>query len=275
MATQALTLKQYIDNPTITDGLEHLLGKKNAQALKTTVLNIASTNKQLQECTPRSIMGAAVCATTMNLSITPGLGHAYIVPFNGQATFQIGFKGLIQLAHRTRQYVALHAGKIYEGELAGFNPFTGEPIQGEKISDTVVGYVAYFRLVNGCEKYLYMTVDEIKAHAEKYSKSYAYDVRSGKRNSIWNKEFDAMASKTVLKKLLGTWGILSTEMATAIQADQSVVDRETFTYVDNGGNTQKRNGIYVPEPEEALEVVDAETGEVISEGQVDGTNDSV
>ena len=119
-----------------------------------------------------------------------------------------------------------------------------------------------------------MTVDEIKAHAEKYSKSYAYDVRNGKRNSIWSKEFDAMASKTVLKKLLGTWGILSTEMATAIQADQSVVDRETFTYVDNGGNAQKRNGIYVPEPEEALEV-DAETGEIISEGQGDGTNDSI
>lgn len=272
MANQSLTLKQYIDNPTITNGLERLLGK-NMQAFKSNLLEIVSGNKQLQDCTHRSIVGAAVCATTNNLSLTPGLGQAYIVPFNGQATFQIGFRGLIQLAHRTKQYTRIHAGKIYEGELAGFNPFTGEPILGEKISDNVVGYIAYFRLVNGCEKYLYMTVDEVKSHAEKYSKSYAYDVRSGKRNSIWSKEFDAMASKTVLKKLLGTWGILSTEMATAIQADQSVVDKETFTYVDNGGNVQNRNGIYVPE--ETLEVVDAETGEIIQEGQGDGTNDSV
>ena len=114
-----------------------------------------------------------------------------------------------------------------------------------------------------------MTIEELKAHAEKYSKSYAYDVRSGKSNSIWSKEFDAMASKTVIKKLLSTWGILSTEMANVIQADQSVVDRDTFTYVDNGGNSQSRNGIYVPEPE-IVEVsesepaeVDAETGEIM------------
>ena len=271
MATQALTLKQYIDNPTISAGLERLLGK-NAVAFKSNLLNIVSGNSMLENCTPKSIVGAAVCATVNNLSLTPSLGQAYIVPFNGQATFQIGFKGLIQLAHRTRQYVRIHAGKIYEGELTGFNPLTGEPELGEKISDTVVGYIAYFRLVNGCEKYFYMTVDEIKAHAEKYSKSYSYDVRNGKRSSIWSKEFDAMASKTVLKKLLGTWGILSTEMAEAIQADQSVVDRETFTYVDNGGGIQNRKDIYVPE--EALEV-DAETGEIISEGNENGKDVSV
>ena len=97
-------------------------------------------------------------------------------------------------------------------------------------------------------------------------------MRNGKRSSIWSKEFDAMASKTVLKKLLGTWGILSTEMAEAIQADQSVVDRETFTYVDNGGGIQNRKDIYVPE--EALEV-DAETGEIISEGNENGKDVSV
>ena len=112
------------------------------------------------------------------------------------------------------------------------------------------------RLNNGFEKTLYMTLAEIEEHAKKYSQSY------GKSFSPWSTNFDAMASKTVLKKLLNTWGILSADMAEAMQADQSVVDKNTFEYVDNGGNVQNRDNVYVPEDDETI---DAETGEVIEE----------
>ena len=122
------------------------------------------------------------------------------------------------------------------------------------------------KLVNGFEKYLYMTLAEIEAHAEKYSQSYSYDKRSGKKSSPWSTNFDAMASKTVLKKLLGTWGRLSIEMVNAIQGDQSVVDKNTFTYVDNGGDSQNRDEIFVGE-------VDEETGE-LKEATENGTTDN-
>ena len=156
------------------------------------------------------------------------------------------------MAHRTGQYTRLHAGKIYEGELKGFNTLTGEPELGEKISDTVVGYIAYMKLINGFEKYLYMTIEEVRSHAEKYSQSYRTDKQKGWSSSPWTTNFDEMATKTILKKLLNTWGILSTEMALAMQGDQAVVDRHTFTYVDNGDGVQSRDEIYV----------EADTGEV-------------
>ena len=249
MANQGLV--SYVNNEVMKKAIEAKLGK-NAAQFTAALVNIYNSNKLLQSCEPRSIVGAAMVAATMGLSITPSLGQAYVVPFQGRATFQIGSKGLIQLAHRTGKYVRLHAGKVYAGELKGFNSLNGEPIAGEKISDEVVGYVAYMRLINGFEKTLYMTVAELEEHALKYSQSYAYDKRSGKKSSPWSTHFDAMARKTVLKRLLTQWGVLSTELAKVIQADQSVVDKNTFEYVDNGGDVQSREEIYVPEDTEPL-----------------------
>ena len=265
MATKQQSLTVWLNDKGISAKIADKLGK-NAEAFKSALLTLYNNNKLLQDCDPRSILGAAMLAGTSNLSISPALGQAYIVPFRGNATFQIGVRGLIQLAHRTGQYVALHAGKVYEGQILGFNPVTGAPEVGEKVSDTVVGYVAYMRLTNGFEKTLYMSLAEIEEHAEKYSVSYGYDKRNGKQSSPWSTNFDAMARKTVLKRLLNTWGVLSTEMASVIQGDQSVVDKNSFTYVDNRGDVQERDGIYIPESGEA---VDAETGEVLDvEAQV-------
>lgn len=256
-------LPALLNSDVIKNRFNEVLGK-NAAGFTSALLNIWNGNKALQSCDARSILGAAGLAATLNLSITPSLGQAYIVPYKGNATFQVGVKGLVQLAHRTGKYVALHAGKVCEGELRGFNPITGEPIIGEKISDEVVGYVAYMRLNNGFEKTLYMTIAEIEKHAEKYSQSYSYDKKNGRQSSPWTTNFDSMAAKTVLKKLLNTWGILSADMASAMQADLSVVDKSTFTYVDNGGNVQNREDIYLPDetPEITVEV---ETGEVVME----------
>ena len=249
MAGQSLTV--WLNNEGIKKKIAERLGK-NAPAFTSALASVHSGNQQLQKCDGRSILGAAFLAATLNLSITPSLGQAYIVPFKGQAQFQVGARGYVQLAHRTGQYTRLHAGKVYEGELRGFNPLTGEPILGEKTSDEVVGYVAYMRLVNGFEKTLYMTKTEIEEFAAKYSQSY------GKSFSPWTTNFDAMAEKTVLKKLLRSWGVLSADLVTALAGDQSVVDRDTFTYTDNGNGVQKREEVYQPE-----EVYDAETGEII------------
>ncbi|MBR0061832.1 MAG: recombinase RecT [Selenomonadaceae bacterium] len=253
-----LTLKQYIDSPVINDGLEKLLGK-NLQAFKANLINIVGANYMFKNSDPRSIVGAAVCATANHLSLTPSLGQAYIVPFKGQAQFQLGYRGLIQLAHRTGQYANLHAGKIFDGEIKSFSPVTGEPILGEKFSDNVVGYIAYFKLINGFEKSFYMAIADLEQHALTYSQSYAYDKKNGKKSSPWSTNFDAMACKTVLKLLLNKWGILSTEMATVIQADQSVVDKNTFTYVDNGDGVQERGGIYTLDIEPNTEEETADT----------------
>lgn len=269
-----------LNSEKIKNRFNEVLGK-NAPAFISALISVYNGNALLQQCPSKSILGAAGLAATLNLSITPSLGQAYIVPFKSkgayQASFQIGTKGLIQLAHRTGRYVALHAGKVYEGEIKGFNPVTGEPIIGEKLSDEVVGYVAYMRLVNGFEKTVYMSKAEVESHAEKYSQSYKTDKSKGYKSSPWSTNFDAMASKTVLKKLLNAWGILSADMAEALQADQAVVDRHTVTYVDNGNNVQNRDEIFIPEePEPSIEVepqFDAETGEIIAIGGLSNAQD--
>lgn len=139
---------------------------------------------------------------------------------------------------RSGLYATLNSGAVYEGQIKEIDFITGEIVRGEKISEKIVGYVAYMELLNGFRKSLYMTVEEIQAHAQKYSQSYAYDLKSGKRSSVWSTNFDAMAKKTVLKKLLSSFGIMSidqkgADLATALQADQAVVTEAGLRYVDN------------------------------------------
>ena len=139
---------------------------------------------------------------------------------------------------RSGQYKTLNSSAVCEGQIKEIDFVTGEIIRGEKISDNVVGYLAYMELINGFRKSLYMSVEELQEHAEKYSQSYAYDLRSGKKSSVWTTNFAAMAKKTVLKKLLSNCGIISIDpsglaLATALQADQSVVTEKGFRYVDN------------------------------------------
>ena len=128
---------------------------------------------------------------------------------------------------------------IREGQIKEIDFVTGDIIRGEKISNKIVGYLAYFELLNGFTKSLYMTIDEIKAHAMKYSKSYGYDIKSGRKTSVWSSNFDSMAEKTVLKLLISKYGIISidsrnTDMALALKADQSMVDSDgSYRYIDN------------------------------------------
>lgn len=247
MAEQKLSLKQYIDAPATNVALEKLLGK-NLQVFKSNLLNIASDNRMLKNCKPQSIVAAAVRATTLNLSIVPSLREAYIVPYGEEAQFQIGVKGLIQLVHRSGKCVKLHAGKVLEGQVKEIDFLTGDIIRGEKISDTVVGYIAYMKLTNGFEKSVYMTVDEITRHAKKFSRGF------GKSSSPWTTDFDSMARKTVLKKLLKSYGYLSANVSAAIQSD----DDDAMIQIDDD---QTRNAEVIDITDSVVEEGDAPSDE--------------
>ena len=237
------SLQQLLNSAVIKQRFEELLNT-SAPSFISSILAIVRSNSKLQDCSPNSILSAAGIAAALKLPINPSLGFAFIVPYKGQAQFQLGWKGFIQLAMRSGQYLTLNSGAVREGQIKEIDFVTGEIIRGEKISDEIVGYVAYMELINGFKKSLYMTIDELQAHAEKYSQSYAYDMRSGRKSSVWSTNFDAMAKKTVLKKLLNNFGIISIDqqsidLARALQADQAVITSEGLRYIDNEQDEEK------------------------------------
>jgi recombination protein RecT len=211
-----------------------ILGK-SANAFVSSIISATKSNPSLAECEPDSVISSAVIAATLNLPIQSNLGFAHIVPYKKDgvpvAQFQMGYKGFIQLALRTAQYKTINASEIYEGELIKHDRITGdvELDTNKKKSNKVIGYVAYFKLLNGFEKMLYMTREQLESHGGKYSKSYA------NKYGRWQQDFDSMALKTVIKLLLSKYGILSVDMQTAIITDQSVIkDADTLDveYVD-------------------------------------------
>lgn len=231
------TLQQLLNAPSIRRRFEELLDNA-APSFISSILAIFKSNSKLQSCSPNSILSAAGIAAALKLPINPSLGFAHIVPYKNQAQFQLGWRGYIQLAMRSGQYKTLNSGAVREGQIADIDFITGEITRGEKISDEIVGYIAYMELISGFKKSLYMTVEELQAHAQKYSQSYAYDLRSGRKSSVWSINFDAMAKKTVLKKLLSNFGVISIDMqsaalATALQVDQTVATEDGFRYADN------------------------------------------
>ncbi len=226
-------LKSMLSNESVKLRFKEILGQK-APGFISSILSVTNSNTLLQKAEPQSIMNAAVIAATLDLPINGSLGFAYIVPYKDQAQFQIGYKGLVQLAMRSGQYKTINVAEVYEGEIKSENRFTGEYEFGEKTSDKVVGYMAYFRLTNGFEKYMYMTREEAERHGKKYSQTFKRGI------GLWATDFDAMAKKTVLKMLLSKFGILSIEMQRGIQFDQSIVhgdinniEEATAEYVDN------------------------------------------
>lgn len=216
------SLRGMLDRPDIKAKFEELLGKKSV-GFVSSLISVCNNNKLLKAADPSTVIAAGAMAATLDLPINQNLGFAYIVPYKGEAQFQLGYKGYIQLAMRTGQYKTINACEVYEGEIVEMNRFTGEIVWGEKKSDVVVGYMAYFQLVNGFEKYLYMTKEEMFKHASTYSQAF----KNAKDKSRWGvAPFDKMAIKTVLKLLLSKYGILSIEMqhmATAMSSDGAII----------------------------------------------------
>lgn len=215
---------------------DSVLGK-GAGAFSASVLSLVNATPALQEADPMTILGAAMTAAAMKLPINPNLGFAYIIPYKNrgrmEAQFQMGWKGFVQLAMRTGQYRTINAGPVYDGQIEDIDFITGEIVRGRKKSDTVIGYVAYFQLVNGFSKTLYMSKEDCMKHAQEFSKSYKYG------GGVWKTNFDAMATKTVLKQLISKYGIMSIDMqgealATAIENDQAIIGEDGRPrYADN------------------------------------------
>jgi len=217
------TLQKWVYGGQLNDRFEAFLGTKTPQFL-TSMLSVVGGSDQLQKCDPGSIVKAAMVSALMDLPIDPNLGFAYIVPYKGNAQFQMGYKGFIQLAMRTGQYIKINSTSIYASQLKSYNPVTEDfefdfeaVPSGEKI------FIAYIRMTNGFEKYLMMTEKETRDHAKKYSQSFK------KGFGPWADNFEGMALKTVLKLLLSKYGYLSVEMQAAVKSDQSeiVIDKET------------------------------------------------
>ena len=229
------TLKAMLEMPAVKKNIDEMLKGRSSQFI-TSVLNL--TNTSLQGCEPNSIYGAVMKSASLDLSVDPNLGQAWIIPYNNkngkQAQFQIGYKGFIQLAKRSGQYLKLNAIPVYEGQLKSFNPLT-EDIEmdwNNKESDKVIGFMAYIKEINGFEKTMYWTSEEMQEHALKYSKNYAKY-----KNGLWAEDFVKMGQKTALKLMLSKWGTLSIDMQTAINTDQAVInlngDKEEIHYIDN------------------------------------------
>jgi recombination protein RecT len=230
--TEKLTTKDLFGQKSIQQRFEAILGKK-AQGFISSVLQVINSNKTLQNSNPQTVLNAAATAASLDLPINPNLGFAWIVPYKGNAQFQIGWKGFVQLALRTGQYSRINVTEVFENQFKSFNRLTEELIADFDIEGDgeIVGYAAYFRLVNGLEKMTYWSKQEVINHAKKYSQAY------GKGSmSPWNdpEQFHAMAKKTVLKNTISKWGIMSIEMQTAQLADQAVQENEgDYRYIDN------------------------------------------
>lgn len=186
----------------------------NSGAFSASIIELFTSEKALMDLDPKLVIMQAMKAAVLKLPINKSLGFAWIVPYKGVPQFQIGYKGLIQLALRTGQYRFINTSEVYEGEYKTANKLTGEfDLSGTATSDKVIGYFAYIELLNGFSKTLYMTKEKVEAHAKKYSASY------NSANSPWKSEFNAMAKKTVIRNLLTHYGYLSVEMANAIETD--------------------------------------------------------
>ena len=245
-----------IANEATQNYLQQVLHERKSSFINN-VVALVSNNAALQECQPMSLIYAALKATALDLPLDPNLGFAYIIPYKNnkknvtEAQFQLGYKGFIQLAIRSGQFLTINVTDIRDGELVDENLLTGELVF-KRVQDRdqkpVIGYAAYFKLTNGFSKTLYMTVSEVKAHAGKYSQTYSSRVDYIRNSSKWTTDFDAMAKKTVLKLLLSKYAPLSVEMQNAIQNDQAVIDDQgEAQYADN---PQEQ----MPDIQEAVEV---------------------
>lgn len=223
--TAALTVSQILSQESVKKRFEDIMGR-SAPAFISSIISLTSMDKNLAACDPKSVVSAAALAATLNLPVNKSLGFAWVVPYKGRAEFQMGYKGFVQLAIRAGQYKTMNASEIYADEIKTWNPITGviefTPMETWKQREaaqtgSIVGYVAFFKLNNGFEKYLYMSNAQVEAHAKRYAQSFSNS------NGKWKTDFGAMAKKTVLKLILSKYGVLSIEMQRAMAADQGVV----------------------------------------------------
>ena len=219
----------YMDRDDVKNLVQNAVGK-NSQRFAASIISAVSTNPALQECRQSSILSAALLGESLNLSPSPQLGQYYLVPFKDKergtvAQFILGYKGYIQLAIRSGQYKKLNVLAIKKGEMIRYDALNEEMfvnlIQDEEVRENTetVGYYAMFEYVNGFRKSIYWSKSKMENHAIKYSKGY----QAKKGYTFWEKDFDSMAMKTMLRQLISKWGIMSIDMQTAFFADNGII----------------------------------------------------
>ncbi len=254
-----------LQDNAIKNLINNTLGNpKRAQSFIASISSAVATNPALQDCDHNSIINAALLGETLELSPSPQLGHYFLVPYNDKirgkiAQFQMGYKGYLQLAMRSGQYRKINVLAIKEGELVNFDPLNEEITVNLIEDDTArenaktIGYYAMFEYLNGFRKAMYWSKEKMEAHALKYSKGY----QAKKGYSFWEKDFDGMAYKTMLRQLISKWGIMSIELQTAIEKDMAAIGESgEVEYVDNDLDTvniQIENAIEAePIPDEKI-----------------------
>lgn len=276
---QKATFSAFLTKDAVKNQINSIVGGKDGQRFISAIVSAVSVNPALQECDNSTILSGALLGESLKLSPSPQLGHYYLVPFNDKergkvATFQLGYKGYIQLAIRSGQYKKLNVMAIKEGELVYFDPLN-EDIKINLMVDnwdareeaTTIGYYAFFELTNGFRKAIYWSKKQMMAHADKFSPAFSKDattvkVKGVEKNkvsfadfeagnydpkdawmysSFWYKNFDGMAYKTMLRQLISKWGIMSTEMQQAFSSDM------TFENADGSRN-------YVETEEDVIDI---------------------
>lgn len=219
-------LKHMLAAESVQEQFQNVL-KENAGAFIASIIDLYNTDKALQTCDPREVIMEALKAASLKLPINKQLGFAWIVAYKVKGkptpTFEIGYKGYIQLALRTGAYRYINGDVVYEGELVKHDKLTGEVEidPSQRTGDKKIGYFAFLETLNGFRKTVYMTTEEIIAHAKRFSKSFA------KENNVWTTDFDAMAIKTCFRQLISKYGIMSVEMM-----DAYVQDTEAMQAID-------------------------------------------
>lgn len=236
------TFSAFMAGEGVKRKIGEIIAGKKGDGFITSIVACVSNNPALSACDNGTILSAGLQGAALDLSPSPALGHFYMVPFedrkNGRtvATFQIGYKGYIQLAIRSGQYRRINVIALKEGELVSYNRLTEEIftklIDDDEIRDkaATTGYYAMFELTNGFVKTMYWSRAKMEAHALKYSKGYA----AKKGYTFWEKDFDGMAFKTMLRQLLSKWGVMSIELQRAFESDMSVLAPDGRPdYIDN------------------------------------------
>ena len=260
-------LNDMLDRDGMRKRFDELLGKRAPQFISS-IVSMVNADKNLQQAfyeSPMTVIQSALKAAMFDLPIDQSLGYAYIVPFKNykkdigakkmEATFILGWKGMHQLALRTGAYKTINVVDVREGELKRYNRLTEEVdidfVEDEDAREAlpVIGYVGYYRLINGAEKTVYMSVKAITAHEKKFRKG-EYQGKG------WRDDWDAMARKTVYRILIGKWGVMSIDYQTrdagkqladviaadaqeeeAIDADYTV-DEATGEVIESDGDAQ-------------------------------------
>lgn len=241
-ADKRFGITAYLTNDAVKQQINSVVGGKDGQKFISAIVSAVNANPALQECSNKSILSAALLGNSLKLSPSPQLGQYYFVPFNDHkngrivAQFQLGYKGYIQLALRSGQYKKLNVLAIKEGELIKYDPLNEEievriiEDEDEREKAATIGYYAMFEYLNGFRKTMYWTRSKMERHALNYSQGY----KAKKGYTFWEKDFDAMAYKTMLRQLISKWGIMSIEMQTAMDGDMGVIEEDgTINYVDN------------------------------------------